>query len=104
MSSIAGHQTLLLRRSRPCDGAAPAKMPVRCGVTTVALVHGLFGAFGDERTWSRLAPHRVVVPDLLGYGEHADTPALVSLKAQVEHLRELLGDEPVHVVGTPSAG
>ena len=68
-------------------------------VATVVLVQGLFGPFGDERTWSRLAPHRVVAPDLLGYGEHAGTSAPVDLDAQVEHLRELLGDEPVHFAG-----
>jgi len=68
-------------------------------VTTVVLVHGLFGAFGDEWTWSRLAAHRIVVPDLLGYGENTETSTPVTLEAQVEHLRELLGDEPVHVVG-----
>ncbi|MEJ7757283.1 MAG: alpha/beta fold hydrolase [Nocardioidaceae bacterium] len=68
-------------------------------MTTVVLVHGLFGAFGDERTWSRLAAHRVVVPDLLGYGENAATSTPVALEAQVKHLRELVGDEPVHVVG-----
>jgi len=68
-------------------------------VATVVLVHGLFGAFGDERTWSRLAEHRVVVPDLLGYGENAGSSTPVTLQAQVGQLRELLGAEPVHVVG-----
>jgi hypothetical protein len=38
-------------------------------MTTVLLVHGLIGAFGDERTCSRLAPQPV--PDLLGYGQQA---------------------------------
>jgi lipase len=73
-------------------------------MATVVLVHGLFGAFGDERTWSRLAPRRVVVPDLLGYGEHSATTEPVTMDAQVAHLRELLGREPVHVVGHSVGG
>jgi lipase len=68
-------------------------------VSTVVLVHGLFGAFGDERTWSRLERHRVMVPDLLGYGAHANGGQSVSIEAQVRHLRELIGNQPVHLVG-----
>ena len=68
-------------------------------MATVVLVHGLFGAFGDRRTWCRLDSHRVVVPDLLGYGEHAATSEKITIEAQVEHVRDLLGDEPVHMVG-----
>jgi len=75
----------------------------RC-VATVVLVHGLFGAFGDERTWSRLVPHRVLVPDLLGYGEHAASAEQITMDAQVEHLRELLGPEPVYLVGHSVGG
>jgi lipase len=73
-------------------------------VATVVLVHGLFGALGDERSWSRLAPHRVVVPDLLGYGMHAHATTPVTLHGQVEHLHELLDEEPVHLVGHSVGG
>lgn len=68
-------------------------------MATVVLVHGLYGAFGDQRTWRRLASHRVVVPDLLGYGDQAATSQRITIEAQVEHVRSLLGDEPVHMVG-----
>lgn len=68
-------------------------------MATVVLVHGLFGAFGDKRMWRRLDSHRLVVPDLLGYGEHAATSQRITIEAQVKHLRALLGEEPVHMVG-----
>jgi len=71
---------------------------------TVVLVHGLFGPFGDERTWSRLNRHRVVVPDLLGYGEYANRSELVSIEAQVGHLEEVIGNQPVHLVGHSVGG
>lgn len=73
-------------------------------MSTVVLVHGLFGALGDERTWSRLNRDRLVVPDLLGYGEHADDAEQVSLEGQVRHLRALIGNEPVHLVGHSVGG
>ena len=68
-------------------------------MTTVVLIHGLFGAFGDRRTLSRLAPHRAVAPDLLGYGEHTTTTEEITMDAQVAHLRDLLGAELVYLVG-----
>ncbi|MHB8296793.1 MAG: alpha/beta fold hydrolase [Acidimicrobiales bacterium] len=73
-------------------------------MATVVLVHGLFGAFGDRRMWRRLDSHRVVVPDLLGYGEHAATSEKITIEAQVEHVRALLDDEPVHMVGHSVGG
>ena len=62
-------------------------------------MHGSFGALGDERTWFRLRGQRVVVPDLLGYGEHSSYRGPVTMHSRVDHLREALGDEPVHMVG-----
>jgi lipase len=73
-------------------------------VATVVLIHGLFGAFGDKRTWSRLDPHRVLVPDLLGYGQHADSSEPVSVEAQVRHLGAVIGARPVHLVGHSVGG
>lgn len=73
-------------------------------MATVVLVHGLFGAFGDQRTWSRLTPQRIVVPDLLGYGKLASTRESIGIAAQVEHLRTLVGHERVHMVGHSVGG
>ncbi len=73
-------------------------------MATVVLAHRLFGAFGDRRTWRRLDSHRVVVPDVLGYGEHAATSEKITIQAQVEHVRDLLGDERVHMVGHSVGG
>jgi lipase len=73
-------------------------------MATVVLIHGLFGAFGDQRTWSRLNRHRVLVPDLLGYGQHANTTEPVSIEAQIRHLDALVGDQPVHLVGHSVGG
>jgi lipase len=73
-------------------------------MATVVLVHGLFGAFGDQRTWERLSPHQVVVPDLLGYGEHAGTRQRITIEAQVEHLHALLGDQPLYLIGHSVGG
>lgn len=73
-------------------------------MATVVLVHGLFGALGDQRMWRRLDSHRLVVPDLLGYGEHAATSEKITIEAQVEHVRTLLDDEPAYMVGHSVGG
>lgn len=70
----------------------------------VVLIHGLFGAFGDERVWSRLAPRRVLAPDLLGYGQSVAVDGPVTVDAQVDHLRSLLGSDRVHLVGHSIGG
>jgi lipase len=73
-------------------------------MATVVLVHGLLGAFGDERTRSRLVGHEVLAPDLLGYGEHAATALPVTLDSQVALLRDLIGPRSVYVVGHSVGG
>jgi pimeloyl-ACP methyl ester carboxylesterase len=73
-------------------------------MATVVLVHGLFGAFGDERLWSRLAPHEIVVPDLLGYGEYADAHEQVTSCSQVDALRDFFGPRRLYLVGHSVGG
>lgn len=71
---------------------------------TVVLIHGLFGAFGDERTWAALAPRTVLHPDLLGYGEFSDVADEITIDAQVAHLAATLPPERVHLVGHSVGG
>jgi len=73
-------------------------------VLPVVLIHGLVGPLGDTRAWDRLAPHEVIAPDLLGYGEHADTRTPIDIAAQVAHVRDLLGERRVHLVGHSVGG
>jgi lipase len=74
----------------------------------IVLVHGLVGHLDEERVIRRLAPRRVLAPDLLGYGRHAQVdPARVSISAQVDHLRAVLdqaGIGDAHFVGHSVGG
>lgn len=71
---------------------------------TIILIHGLIGSFTDERASSVLRPARVLSPDLLGYGVHADVDgARITIPAQVEHLHAVLARQvpegKLHLVG-----
>jgi pimeloyl-ACP methyl ester carboxylesterase len=70
----------------------------------IILIHGLIGAFADERAVSVLRPAQVLSPDLLGYGVHADVDsASITIPAQAEHLHAVLARQvptgKVHLVG-----
>jgi pimeloyl-ACP methyl ester carboxylesterase len=53
---------------------------------TFAFVHGLFQGLGHLRDFAARGERKVVVLDLLGYGEHSQIPAPTSLDAQVAHV------------------
>jgi len=57
--------------------------------TRVVLIHGLIGPFNDPRLIASAKPAQWLAPDMLGYGALADIdPALITLEAQVEYLRQ----------------
>ncbi|WP_369959467.1 alpha/beta fold hydrolase [Pseudomonas benzenivorans] len=77
--------------------------------TPIVLIHGLIGSLQLPDLSGLLAPHRVLAPDLLGYGaQRQRVAAELSLDAQVEYLRGIVaqhfGDEPVHLVGHSVGG
>ena len=52
----------------------------------IVFVHGLFQGLGHLRDLAFPGPGRVLVLDLLGYGEHARASAPTTMRAQVEHV------------------
>lgn len=72
------------------------------------LIHS--GGF-TSRQWRRLSEalspdHRVVAPDLLGYGAEGPWPAgqPFHFRQDLAHLLSVIGDEPVHLVGHSYGG
>jgi lipase len=76
----------------------------------VLFIHGLQHSFGHVGAMAAesLAPHRVIVADLLGYGANAAAPAdKLSISAQADYLAGLLraeGCEAAHLVAHSMGG
>lgn len=79
------------------------------GDRTVLLLHGIPG---DRTCWARVARalaahHRVIVPDLPGFGESGDVPSGFHARQQSEvivNLATALGPSPLHLVGFDYGG
>lgn len=70
----------------------------------IVYVHGFIGHMNNPELRKGLDLSRVLAPDMLGYGRHADAPSSrVTVSGQVTHLREAIervfGFEPVVLVG-----
>ena len=74
---------------------------------TIVFVHGLFQGFSHFRELAFPAPARILVLDLMGYGEHKGESAPTTIRPQVEHvLAELdrLGVARATLVGQSVGG
>ena len=72
-------------------------------------VHGFIGHMRNDELRHGLEPSRVLTPDLLGYGRHADAaPPLLTVAHQVVHLRKAIervfGTEPGRARRRDTAG
>lgn len=85
------------------------------GADTVLLLHD--GAWGGSASssWSELIPllaqtHRVIAPDLIGFGESSKAVVLdqAPVESRIDHVADLLAalgiEEPVHAVGCSFGG
>lgn len=72
----------------------------------ILLVHGLIGHMRAKAIDSAFG-ERALMPNLLGYGEHARYDGEISLPAQVEYLRRLLDEREIasaHIAGHSIGG
>jgi len=76
--------------------------------STIVLIHGLVGHLNDPRIHAAFGEHRVVSPDLLGYGSFArTTTAGLTLDQQADHILRYLNENhlnPAHLVGHSVGG
>jgi lipase len=73
----------------------------------VVLIHGLVGAFDDERVLNALSSRQAIAPDLLGYGRKADFSGRIDLVSQTAELGRVLdgaGIRVAHLVGHSVGG
>jgi pimeloyl-ACP methyl ester carboxylesterase len=77
-------------------------------MSTILLIHGLFGSLSAPWITGPFGKARVLTPDLLGYGAFRDgAPEAWTLEDQADHVCRWLRkrvSEPVHVVGHSVGG
>ncbi len=74
----------------------------------IVLIHGLFGSQSDPKILNAFSGHRVLAPDMLGYGAHKDHPIdKLTLLDQANHVATFIANNAlgkVHIVGHSVGG